>query len=71
MMELTLTPKKIGGSWHVIIPVEAARRERLREGVPVHVVIEPKGRPRALGLLRGKVAHKPLVRRKEGDWPDE
>ncbi|MHB8605119.1 MAG: AbrB/MazE/SpoVT family DNA-binding domain-containing protein [Thermoplasmatota archaeon] len=70
MVEMSLTPRKLGGSWHVIIPVDVARSEGLKEGVPVRVTIEPEGKPRALGLLRGKLPFKPFDRHEEGDWPD-
>lgn len=70
MAEVTVVPKRIGGSLAFFVPADVARREGIREGVPVRVTIEKKGRPKALGLLKGRVPYEPFERRKEGFWPD-
>lgn len=70
MAELTLTPKRIGGSVHVIIPADVARREGIREGVPVRITIE-KVKPNALGLLKDVIHGQHFDRHAEGLYPDE
>lgn len=70
MAELTLTPKRIGGSVHVIIPADVARREGIREGVPVRVTIE-KIKPRALGLLKDIFHGEHFDRTEEGLYPED
>lgn len=68
--ELTLTPKRIGGSVHVIIPADVARREGIQEGVPIRIIIE-KAKPRALGLLKDVLHGEHFDRHKDGLYPDE
>jgi len=63
--ELTLTPKHVGSSLHVIIPADVARREGIREGVPVRITIE-KATPKALGLLKDAVRGEHFHRNTEG-----
>ncbi|MHB8585990.1 MAG: AbrB/MazE/SpoVT family DNA-binding domain-containing protein [Thermoplasmatota archaeon] len=70
MAELTLTPKRIGGSVHVIIPADIARREGIREGVPVRITIE-KSRPKALGLLKDVLHGQHFDRAEEALYPTD
>lgn len=70
MADLTLTPKRIGGSIHVIIPADIARREGIAEGVPVRISIN-REKPKALGLLRDLFHGQHFSRRDEGLYPTE
>ena len=71
MTELVAVPKRIGGSLAVFLPAEVVRRERIREGVPIRVVVERRAKPQVLGLLKGVVPYEPFSRRKERWYPDE
>jgi len=71
MAEVTAVPKRIGGSLAVFLPADVVRREGIREGVPIRIVIAEKQRPKVLGLLKGKVPYEPFDRHKEERWPDE
>lgn len=70
MAELTLVPKRIGGSVHVIIPADVARREGIQEGVPVRITIT-RDKPKALGLLKDLFHGEHFNRHEEGLYPDE
>lgn len=50
--EVTVVPKRIGGSLAVFLPAEFVRREGIREGQPVRIAVREKGRHPALGLLK-------------------
>ena len=69
MAEVIVIPKRIGGSVAVFVPAEVVRREGIREGVPVRISVERRGKPRVLGLLKGKLPYEPFDRHKEGLWP--
>jgi hypothetical protein len=69
MAEVTVIPKRIGGSVAVFLPAEVVRREGIREGVPVRLTVGRPGKPRVLGLLKGKLPYEPFDRHKEGFWP--
>ena len=69
LIEVTVVPKRIGGSVAVFLPADAVRREGIREGVPVRITVERRGKPRALGLLKGEIPYEPFDRHKEGLWP--
>ena len=69
--ELTVVPKRIGGSVAIFLPADVVRREDIRPGVPMRIVIHRPSRTAALGLLKGKVKDEPFNRHKEGLWPDD
>lgn len=71
MAEVTVVPKRIGGSLAVFLPADVVRREGIREGMPIRIVIAGKQRPKVLGLLKDKVPYEPFDRHKEELWPDE
>jgi hypothetical protein len=50
--EVTVVPKRIGGSLAVFLPADFVRREGIREGQPVRIVVKEKGRHPALGILK-------------------
>ena len=69
--EVTVVPKRIGGSVALFLPAEVVKRSGIREGVPVRIAISKDGRSEALGALKRKGRHKPFDRHAEGFWPDE
>lgn len=69
--EVTVVPKRIGGSLAIFLPAEVVRREDLRPGVPVRIVIQRPDRSAALGLLKGKGKFTPFDRHQEGLWPED
>ncbi|HEV8360883.1 MAG TPA: AbrB/MazE/SpoVT family DNA-binding domain-containing protein [Candidatus Thermoplasmatota archaeon] len=71
MAELTVVPKRIGGSLAVFLPAEVVQREGIVEGRPVRIRVQRDLRPSPLGLLKGKVGYEAFDRRKEGFWPAE
>jgi len=71
MPEVTVVPKRIGGSLAFFLPAELVRREGIEEGVPVRVAVVNRPRPRVRGLLKGKVRYEPFDRHAEELWPDE
>jgi len=68
--EVTVVPKRIGGSLAVFLPAEFVRREGIREGQPLRIAVKGKGKHPALGLLR-HIPYEPFDRHKEELWPDE
>lgn len=71
MVELTVVPKKIGGSIAVFLPAEVAKREGIEEGVPVRIIVEKQDRTAVVGFLKGKLPYEPFDRHKEGLWPEK
>ena len=69
MAEVTVVPKRIGGSLAIFIPMEIVREEGIEAGVPVRVSLKRRRKIRALGYLKGKVPYEPFDRHKEGLWP--
>lgn len=69
--EVTVVPKRIGGSLAIFLPAEIVRREDIHDGVPVRILIRRTSRTAAFGLLRGKGKYTPFDRHKEGLWPEE
>jgi len=69
--EITVVPKKIGGSIALFLPSEVVRRRRIREGIPVRISIGPERRAHALGALRRRGRHREFDRHSEGFWPDD
>lgn len=71
MADLTVVPKRIGGSLAVFIPADVARAEGIEEGKPVHLTVRPvPKRAEIFGLLKGRLGPY-RSRAEEGDWPDE
>jgi len=68
---VTVVPKRIGGSLAVFLPAEFVRREGIREGQAIQVVVRAKGKPSVLGILKGRVPYEPFDRHAEGFEPDE
>jgi len=69
--EVTVVPKRIGGSLAVFLPAEFVRREGIYAGQPIRIAVRGKGRHPALGILKGLVPDEPFDRHKEGFEPDE
>ena len=69
MAEVTVIPKRIGGSLAFFIPADIVRQEGIEPGVPVRVTLKRRRRVRALGYLKGKVPYTPFDRHEEGFWP--
>lgn len=55
MVELVVTPKRIGGSLAIFIPADVARQEGIQEGRPVQVTLKIPDRSKVFGLLKGKL----------------
>ncbi len=70
-VEVTVVPKRIGGSLAVFLPAEFVRREGIREGQAIWISVKRKGRPQALGILKGLVPDEPFDRHAEGFWRDD
>jgi hypothetical protein len=68
--EVTVVPKRIGGSIVLFLPAEVVRKRRIREGVPVRVTIGPEARAKALGALKRRRRHRQFDRHEEGFWDD-
>lgn len=60
--------RKVGNSLAVMIPARAARRAKIREGVPVRARVSVES-VEPLGLLKG-IAKGKFERKKEGLWRD-
>ena len=69
--ELTVVPKKIGGSLAIFIPADAARDQDLKPGIPIRITIHRPSRTAVLGFLKGKIKYTPFDRHVEGDYPDD
>ena len=69
--EVTVVPKRIGGSLALFLPAAVVKREAIREGVPLRIDIRPGGKSEVLGALKRKGGHRPFDRHEEGLWPDE
>lgn len=68
MADLTVVPKRIGGSLAVFIPAEVARAEGIEEGKPVKLTVRPlRSRADVLGKHRGIGS---FHRAREGLWDD-
>ena len=70
-VEVTVVPKRIGGSLAVFLPADFVRRLGINEGQPIRIVVRAKGRHPALGILKGLVPDEPFDRHAEGFEPDE
>lgn len=68
--DVTVIPKRIGGSMALFLPADVVKRRRIREGVPVKVTISSDTRAKALGVLKRRGRHRPFDRHAEGFWPD-
>ena len=69
--EVTVVPKRIGGSLAVFLPADFVRRAGISEGQQIRIAIRGKGRHPALGILKGLVPDEPFDRHAEGFEPDE
>ena len=69
--ELTVVPKKIGGSLAIFIPAEAVREGDLKPGIPIRITIHRPSRTAVFGMLTGKAKFGPFNRHEEGFWPDD
>jgi hypothetical protein len=69
--EVTVVPKRIGGSLAVFLPADFVRRLGLYAGQPIRIAVRAKGRHPALGILKGLVPDEPFDRHAEGFEPDE
>ena len=67
--EVEVVPKRIGGSLAVFLPADFVRREGIREGQPVRLLLKEKGRHPALGLLK-HIPYEPFDRH-EGEAEDD
>jgi antitoxin component of MazEF toxin-antitoxin module len=67
--EVTVIPKRIGGSMALFLPAEVVRRRKIKEGVPVRVTISADKKTKVLGVLRRRARHLPYNRHEEGFWP--
>lgn len=68
--EVTVVPKRIGGSLAVFLPADFVRREGIREGQSIRVVVRAKGRHPALGLLK-HIPYEPFNRHELESKSDE
>ena len=68
--EVTVIPKKIGGSMALFLPAEVVKRRRIKEGIPVRVTISADKKTKVLGVLKKRGRHRPFDRHAEGFWPD-
>jgi antitoxin component of MazEF toxin-antitoxin module len=68
--EVTVIPKRIGGSMALFLPAEVVRMRKIKEGVPVRVTISADKKTKVLGILRRRTRHRPYNRHEEGFWPD-
>jgi antitoxin component of MazEF toxin-antitoxin module len=68
--EVTVIPKRIGGSMAIFLPAEVVRRRRIKEGVPVRVTISADKKTRVLGALKRRTRHRRFDRHAEGFWPE-
>ena len=69
--DFTAIPRRIGGSLAMFIPARVAKKQKLREGVPVQVSVAPAQAVSALGALRQRKRHEAFNRHKEGFWPED
>lgn len=66
--ELTVVPKRVGGSICVFIPADVAREEGIQEGKPIRVTVRAvRRRAEVVGKHRGIGG---FQRSKEGLWGD-
>lgn len=68
--EVTVVPKRIGGSLAVFLPAEFVKREGIQEGQAIRLALKGKGKPPVLGILK-HIPYEPFDRHAEGFWSDE
>ena len=68
--EVTVIPKRIGGSMAIFLPADVVKRRKIKEGVPVRVTISADKKTKVLGVLKRRKRHGAFDRHAEGFWPE-
>jgi len=62
MHEITVVPKRARGKMTITLPEDFVRREGINAGQPIGCRLLSKGRPAALGILKGRVPNEEFNR---------